>query len=205
MCQTPLNVAAGYNNTELVKFLLNQQGGETVDLEAKNMVLKLPHFFCIWLGTLPHFIHASGLIHIPIILFFDSMERLHCIWQWRTVLADHKSTPWTWCTHRNQSQCMIYLFLVLLRIYISAINLLCFMSFDHWISWLPAIFGFFVHRLYVRLSSCENHVFQGLDALTPTLIVGNGLKMVSHVLVMFSVLCTVSLGCGLWVVALLFH
>jgi len=30
-----------------VKFLLNQQDAETVDLEAKNMVLKLPHFFCI--------------------------------------------------------------------------------------------------------------------------------------------------------------
>jgi ankyrin repeat protein len=47
MCQTPLHVAAGYNNTEIVKFLLNQQGAETVDLEAKNMVIKLPHFFCI--------------------------------------------------------------------------------------------------------------------------------------------------------------
>lgn len=37
--------------------------------------------------------------------------------------------------------------------------------------------------------------FQGLDTLTPTLIVGNGLKMVSHVLGMFSVLCTMCLGC----------
>ena len=120
-------------------------------------------------------------------------------------LRINKSTTWTWCTHRNQSQCMIYLFLVVLWIYISAINLLCLMSFDLWISWLAAIFGFFVHRLYVRLSSCENHVFQGLDALTPTLIVGNGMKVVSHVLVMFSVLCTVSLGCCLWVVAVLFY
>jgi len=40
MCQTPLHVAAGYNNTEIVKFLLNWQGTEMVDLEAKNMVLK---------------------------------------------------------------------------------------------------------------------------------------------------------------------
>lgn len=64
--------------------------------------------------------------------------------------------------------------------------------------------GFFFHRIYVRLLSCENHVFQGLDTLTPTLIVGNGLKMVSHVLVMFlySVLCL--LGCALWVVTVLF-
>ena len=120
-------------------------------------------------------------------------------------LQINKSTAWTWCTHRNQSQCMIYLFLVVLWIYISAINLLCLMSFDLWTSWLAAIFGFFVHSLYVRLSSCENHVFQGLDALTPTLIVGNGMKVVSHVLVMFSVLCTVSLGCCLWVVAVFFY
>jgi hypothetical protein len=45
MCQTPLHVAAGYNNTEIVKFLLNWQGTETVDLEARNMVLELPQFF----------------------------------------------------------------------------------------------------------------------------------------------------------------
>lgn len=42
MCQTPLHVAAGYNNTEIVKFLLNQQGTETVDLEAKNMYGETP-------------------------------------------------------------------------------------------------------------------------------------------------------------------
>jgi hypothetical protein len=45
MCQTPLHVAAGYKNTEIFKFLLNWQGTETVDLEAKNMVLKSPRFF----------------------------------------------------------------------------------------------------------------------------------------------------------------
>ena len=78
------------------------------------------------------------------------------------------------------------------------------MSFDHWISWLAAITRFFVHRLYVRLLSSENHVFQGLDTLTPTLTVGNGLKMVSHVLVMFSVLCTLSWVVALWVVAVFF-
>lgn len=65
--------------------------------------------------------------------------------------------------------------LVLLQIYISAINLLCRPS------------RIFVHRLYVRLLNCKNHVFQGLDTLTPTLILGNGLKMISRVLVMFSV------------------
>ncbi|XP_062223573.1 uncharacterized protein LOC133922307 [Phragmites australis] len=42
MCQTPLHVAAGYNNTEIVKFLLNWQGTETVDLEAKNMYGETP-------------------------------------------------------------------------------------------------------------------------------------------------------------------
>lgn len=38
MAQTPLHVSAGYNNTEIVKFLLNWQGPEKVELEAKNMV-----------------------------------------------------------------------------------------------------------------------------------------------------------------------
>ncbi|KAK3156547.1 hypothetical protein QOZ80_2AG0108600 [Eleusine coracana subsp. coracana] len=42
MCQTPLHVAAGYNNTDIVKFLLNWQGTETVDLEAKNMYGETP-------------------------------------------------------------------------------------------------------------------------------------------------------------------
>jgi len=42
MCQTPLHVAAGYNNTEIVKFLLNWQGTEMVDLEAKNMYGETP-------------------------------------------------------------------------------------------------------------------------------------------------------------------
>ncbi|KAL6888128.1 hypothetical protein ACP4OV_009154 [Aristida adscensionis] len=42
MCQTPLHVASGYNNTEIVKFLLNWQGTEAVDLEAKNMYGETP-------------------------------------------------------------------------------------------------------------------------------------------------------------------
>nr|DAD44676.1 TPA_asm: hypothetical protein HUJ06_002906 [Nelumbo nucifera] len=36
--QTPLHVSAGYNNVEIVNFLLNWQGPEKVKLEAKNMV-----------------------------------------------------------------------------------------------------------------------------------------------------------------------
>ncbi|GFY96349.1 AAA-type ATPase family protein [Actinidia rufa] len=37
MAQTPLHVSAGYNNVEIVKFLLGWQGPEKVELEAKNM------------------------------------------------------------------------------------------------------------------------------------------------------------------------
>ena len=38
MAQTPLHVSAGNNRAEIVKFLLDWQGPEKVELEAKNMV-----------------------------------------------------------------------------------------------------------------------------------------------------------------------
>ena len=41
MAQTPLHVSAGYNNVEIVKFLLGWQEPEKVELEAKNMVGKI--------------------------------------------------------------------------------------------------------------------------------------------------------------------
>lgn len=41
MAQTPLHVSAGYNRAEVVKFLLDWQGPDKVELEAKNMVGKL--------------------------------------------------------------------------------------------------------------------------------------------------------------------
>nr|XP_010925845.1 uncharacterized protein LOC105048278 [Elaeis guineensis] len=42
MSQTPLHVASGYNNTSIVKFLLEWQGPEKVELEAKNMYGETP-------------------------------------------------------------------------------------------------------------------------------------------------------------------
>ncbi|XP_042488984.1 ESX-3 secretion system protein EccA3 isoform X2 [Macadamia integrifolia] len=42
MAQTPLHVSAGYNNVEIVKFLLNWRGPEKVELEAKNMYGETP-------------------------------------------------------------------------------------------------------------------------------------------------------------------
>lgn len=38
MAQTPLHVSAGNNRAEIVKFLLEWQGSERVEIEAKNMV-----------------------------------------------------------------------------------------------------------------------------------------------------------------------
>lgn len=38
MVQTPLHVSSGYNNAEIVKYLLDSPGPEKVELEAKNMV-----------------------------------------------------------------------------------------------------------------------------------------------------------------------
>ncbi|XAR66995.1 hypothetical protein NMG60_11013400 [Bertholletia excelsa] len=42
MAQTPLHVAAGYNNAAIVKFLLDWQGSEKAELEAKNMYGETP-------------------------------------------------------------------------------------------------------------------------------------------------------------------
>ncbi|XP_041005662.1 protein CfxQ homolog isoform X4 [Juglans microcarpa x Juglans regia] len=42
MAQTPLHVSAGYNRAEIVKFLLDRQGTEKVQLEAKNMYGETP-------------------------------------------------------------------------------------------------------------------------------------------------------------------
>lgn len=38
MAQTPLHVSAGHNRAEIVQFLLDWQGQDRVELEAKNMV-----------------------------------------------------------------------------------------------------------------------------------------------------------------------
>uniref|UniRef100_A0A2N9GU79 Uncharacterized protein n=1 Tax=Fagus sylvatica TaxID=28930 RepID=A0A2N9GU79_FAGSY len=59
MAQTPLHVSTGYNRAEIVQFLLDWQGLEKIELEAKNMVA-----------------HDHGLI---VVLF--SMEKLRCTWQ----------------------------------------------------------------------------------------------------------------------------
>ena len=38
MAQTPLHVSAGQNRADIVKFILDWQGPDRVELEAKNMV-----------------------------------------------------------------------------------------------------------------------------------------------------------------------
>jgi hypothetical protein len=78
--------------------------------------------------------------------------------------------------------------------------LLCPLIIDNLARYYLSFFVFIC--LNIRLLSCENHVCQGLDTLMPTLIVGDNLKMVSHVLlVLFFILCTVPLPFGLWTVA----
>ncbi|XP_027359028.1 uncharacterized protein LOC113867769 [Abrus precatorius] len=42
MAQTPLHVSAGHNRTEIVKFLLDWQGPDKVEMEAKNMYGETP-------------------------------------------------------------------------------------------------------------------------------------------------------------------
>ena len=48
MAQTPLRVSAGYNRAEIVQFLLDWQGSEKVELEAKNMVGRFNVILFLW-------------------------------------------------------------------------------------------------------------------------------------------------------------
>jgi ankyrin repeat protein len=61
MSQTPLHVAAGYNNTGIVKFLLDFQGTDKVELEAKNMVIEVSGICCSLIGTSATLIVCSEL------------------------------------------------------------------------------------------------------------------------------------------------
>ncbi|GJM90809.1 hypothetical protein PR202_ga07124 [Eleusine coracana subsp. coracana] len=67
MCQTPLHVAAGYNNTDIVKFLLNWQGTETVDLEAKNMNGMTPLHLAVW-----HALQAGDCSTVSVLLSYNA-------------------------------------------------------------------------------------------------------------------------------------
>ena len=65
MAQTPLHVAAGYNNIEIVKLLLGWRGPEKVEMEAKNMVqnkLFNLHCFCTFLKKQNIFV--DSLMHL---------------------------------------------------------------------------------------------------------------------------------------------
>ncbi|MCI26571.1 caseinolytic peptidase B protein [Trifolium medium] len=42
MAHTPLHVSAGNNRTDIVKFLLELQGPERIEIEAKNMYGETP-------------------------------------------------------------------------------------------------------------------------------------------------------------------
>ncbi len=48
MAQTPLHFSAGYNRAEIVQFLLDWQGLEKIELEAKNMVGRFNVILFLW-------------------------------------------------------------------------------------------------------------------------------------------------------------
>lgn len=78
MAQTPLHVSAGYNRSDIVKFLLNWQGPEKVEMEAKNMYGETPLHMAAKNGCtdaarllLAHgaFIEAKANVHILMTFF----------------------------------------------------------------------------------------------------------------------------------------
>ncbi|URE44815.1 N-(5'-phosphoribosyl)anthranilate isomerase [Musa troglodytarum] len=67
MAQTPLHVAAGYNNTSIVKFLLEWKGPEKVELEAKNMNGMTPLHLAVW-----HALRAEDCITVSTLLDYNA-------------------------------------------------------------------------------------------------------------------------------------
>lgn len=90
MAHTPLHVSAGHNSVEIVKVLLDWQGSEKVELEAKNMVcVKLFEFLasCYLADMYLPLLVLNKLSQIFLnfvwflnIMFFCSMEKLLFIW-----------------------------------------------------------------------------------------------------------------------------
>jgi hypothetical protein len=52
MAQTPLHVSAGYNRADIIKFLLDWQGAEKVELEPRNMVSEEYMLMCQFPGQI---------------------------------------------------------------------------------------------------------------------------------------------------------
>ena len=63
MAQTPLHVSAGYDRAEIIKFLLDWQGPEKAELEAKNMVGKhfIYYFFNLLMFSFENPVSLLGL------------------------------------------------------------------------------------------------------------------------------------------------
>ncbi|MFS7965674.1 putative ankyrin repeat-containing domain-containing protein [Helianthus anomalus] len=106
MANTPLHVAASHNRVEVVKFLLNFAGPETVDLEAKNMVRKIlihmEKLLCTWLlktvvVKLQRFFSLTGLPPKPKQMY-NGMTPLH-LSVWHSLRAEDNSTVKTLLEH----------------------------------------------------------------------------------------------------------
>ncbi|THU49914.1 hypothetical protein C4D60_Mb06t14590 [Musa balbisiana] len=67
MAQTPLHVAAGYNNTSIVKYLLEWKGPEKVELEARNMNGMTPLHLAVW-----HALRAEDSITASTLLEYNA-------------------------------------------------------------------------------------------------------------------------------------
>lgn len=90
MVQTPLHVAAGYNNVEVLKFLLSWPGPEKVELEAKNMVCEVIY----QLHKVAYSFGANWTLSLVYLLaFLFSGVNILCVAVWRDTSA-HGSQEW---------------------------------------------------------------------------------------------------------------
>ncbi|MBA0784077.1 hypothetical protein Gotri_001698 [Gossypium trilobum] len=100
MAQTPLHVSAGYDRVDIVKFLLDWQGPEKIEMEAKNMYGETPLHMAAKNGCneaarllLVHgaFIEAKANVIFLVSLFLNGMTPLHLA-VWHTIRSDDYAT-----------------------------------------------------------------------------------------------------------------
>lgn len=89
MAQTPLHVSAGHNRAEIVKFLLDWQGADKVEMEAKNMVGSR-QFFQLklfleykYIKYVKSRLQVNCLVILKSFIYLCSTEKLRCTWQQR--------------------------------------------------------------------------------------------------------------------------
>ncbi|MBA0874858.1 hypothetical protein Goshw_023120 [Gossypium schwendimanii] len=95
MAQTPLHVSAGYDTVDIVKFLLDWQGPEKIEMEAKNMYGETPLHMAAKNGCNEAarllLVHGAFIEAKANVIFLNGMTPLHLA-VWHTIRSDDYAT-----------------------------------------------------------------------------------------------------------------